>query len=225
MKIKKFTGKIIRVTDLSKTAKEVELALSEPLDFLAGSFVNVFMNINGEKVRRAYSISSSQHDREHITLTVRLSPDGVMTPLFWKKDMVGEVVELMGPLGLNTVDKMRSDKTFLFAFGVGAGVVKSIADYFTGNTTRNKQLTIFTGSRSEDEILYRDYFDNLAHKFPQVSVTHIISPNYIQNHISDLDFHNSDVYVCGQEVACNDLVAKVKTLNPSECRFFIEGFH
>ncbi|HAS80927.1 MAG: Oxidoreductase FAD/NAD(P)-binding domain protein [Candidatus Nomurabacteria bacterium GW2011_GWE1_32_28] len=233
MNIKKITGKINNVVDLSKTAKEISINLSEPIDFISGSFMNVFIDINGEKVRRAYSISSSSLENKNITFTIRLSPVGLLTPLFWKKDMIGEDIEMMGPLGLNTVDKMKQDKIYLFAFGVGAGVVKSIASYFF-NQKNIKSLTILTGSKSEDEILYKDYFNSLSLGSGNVFVDHIVSrtregstikKGYIQDYINEFDFNNSDVYVCGKEKACNDLVEKIKLMNPSDCNYFIEGFH
>jgi len=233
MSIKKLTGIIINVEDVSKTAKEVSIALSEPIHFIAGSFVNVFMYINGEKVRRAYSISSSPDAQSSIALTLRLSPSGVMTPLFWNKNMIGETVEIMGPLGLNTVDKMYHKKIYLCAFGVGAGVVKSIADYFS-HQKNIEHLTILTGSKSEDEILYKEYFDTLSQKSKNISVMHVVSKGsettavlkgYIQDHLQTFDFNNADVYVCGQEKACNDLVEKVTSMHPVDCQFFIEGFH
>ena len=170
---------------------------------------------------------------DKITLSIRLSPTGTMTPLFWQKDMTGETLELMGPLGLNTVDKMTQNKIYLFAFGVGVGVVKSIADYFA-NIRKVDHLTIYTGSRTEDEILYKEYFDNLAKSSDNISVKYIVSSpslesifskGYIQDYISDLDFNNADIYVCGQEKACNDLVSKAKSLEPYNCRYFVEGFH
>jgi NAD(P)H-flavin reductase len=232
MSIKRFKGEIIKVVDLSKTAKEIIIKLSEPIDFNSGSFVNIFMDVNGENLRRAYSISSSSINHDFITLTMRLSPSGIMTPFFWSKDMTGQTLELMGPMGFNTVDKMLKDKIYLFAFGVGVGVVKSISDYFTA-IKKVEHLTIFTGSRSEEEIIYKEYFDTLSNN-KNVSIKYIVSnPNagsniskgYIQDFIGDLDFNNSDVYVCGQEVACSDLIAKVKKMETKDCNFFIEAFH
>ena len=216
MNIKKITGKIIKISDLSKTAKEIMIDLSEPLEFNPGSFVNVFFDINGEKVRRAYSISSTSKNNKNITLSIRLSPNGAVTPIFWKKDMIGEQIELMGPLGLNTVDKMNQNKIYLFAFGIGVGVVKSIADYFT-ETKKVNNLTIISGSRCEEEILYNDYFKEISDKYKNVSFSNIVSRGdleskirvgYIQDFISDYD-----------------LVAKVTSLNHTNCKFFIEGFH
>lgn len=138
----------------------------------------------------------------------------------------------MGPLGLNTADKMQSDNIYLFGFGVGAGVVKSLADYFV-NKPHVTKLTIMTGSRNENDIIHFDYFTELAQN-KKVTVRYVISNptadniypvGYIQNHLSDFNFSDSDVYVCGQEVACQDLVETVKKSTPQNCNFFIEGFH
>ena len=111
--------------------------------------------------------------------------------------------------------------------------MKSLADYFA-NIKKVKSLIIYTGSKFEDEVLYKEYFDGLAKKSKNIKTKYIVSnPNeessfpkgYIQNYIDDLDFNNSDVYVCGQEVACHDLIEKVKSKNPTDCEFFVEAFH
>lgn len=233
MNIKKTFGTIKSVTNLSATAKEILIDLDTPLNFIAGGFVNVFMDIAGEKTRRAYSISSSDDEQQSISIAVRLSPEGKMSPLFWKNNLVGEKLELMGPLGLNTAEKMHHKKVYLFAFGIGAGVVKSLADHFS-NSDQAREIVIMTGSRSEEEILYKNYFDALATKNKNVKVAYIISkPNetsllqkgYIQDNIKGFDFNKSDVYVCGQEAACHELVQKIKDTDPADCDFFIEGFH
>ncbi len=233
MNIKKIQGTIIATTDLSDTAKEITIRLSEPLACIAGSFVNIFMIIDGQKVRRAYSITSIDTTQGTIAISVRHTLHGVMSPRFWDRDIIGTTVEIMGPLGLNTVDKMIRPKAFLFAFGIGAGVVKSIATHLSQQKNMSA-ITIMTGNRHKDDIIYKEYFDQLSHTLPFVSTTYISSKvdedspykkGYIQDHIDHLDFDHSDIYVCGQEIACNELVAEIKKKNPIDCDFFIEGFH
>ncbi len=233
MSIKKISGTITKIVDLSQTAKEVTIAPSNELHFIAGSFVNLFMDIDGKIVRRAYSISSSDRTHDTFTLSIRRSLQGTMTPLFWKKDQTGVTVELMGPLGINTADKMRSKNICLFAFGVGAGVVKSLLDHFAKSTNVSR-IIVMTGSRSVEEILYKDYFDRMAEKYAHIEVTYVVSQpelpdvfkkGYIQDHIKNINFNNADVYACGQEVACEALVAKIREGSPLNCHFFIEAFH
>jgi NAD(P)H-flavin reductase len=202
------------------------------MPFMAGSFVNLFIMKDGEKLRRAFSISSSEASTKEITLSIRHNPSGAVTPLFWQDDIVGTKVDLMGPLGLNTADKMQSGKILLFGFGIGAGVIKSLAEHFVHRPTTTN-LTIVTGNRSESELLHKDYLDTLATDNKNVTIKYVVSDQsqeiyplgYIQNHISEYDFNNADVYICGQTVACEALEKKIKNTNPYNCQFFVEDFH
>ncbi len=233
MPIKKIKGTITAVSDISSTAREVELTLSEPMLFIAGSFVNMFIENDGEVLRRAFSISSSEEETSQVRLSIRLNPGGGVTPLFWNDDIVGKDVEVMGPLGLNTADKMKSENIFLFGFGVGAGVIRSLAEHFV-RARDLTSLTIVTGSRTETEILHKDFFDALATKNKNVSVDYVLSKppadssykeGYIQQHLNGLDFNNAHVYVCGQEAACDELVGIIESQKPIDCEFMVEGFH
>ncbi len=230
--IKKIAATITAVKDTTLTARVVTLTLSEPLPFIAGAFVNIFITHEGTVLRRAFSISSSDTVNLTIDLTIRRSLNGTVSPLFWREDIVGTMVEVIGPLGLNTADKMHQSKVFLFGFGVGAGVVKSLAEHFLLDP-KCTTLTIMLGSRNEDEIVHQADFAELA-THPKIILRHSISNpgthntypvGYIQNNVADFDFSNSDVYVCGQEVACNALVDTIKKVNPQNCLYFIEGFH
>ncbi len=230
--IKKIDAVISKITDLTKTAKELKLTLSEPLPFIAGEFINIFLEHNGQEFRRAFSISSDDENNKEINLSIRLTLNGAVTPLFWQEDFTGCKVKVMGPLGLNTADKMFSNKIYLFGFGIGAGVVKALATHHLRNDNL-QSLTIITGNRSETEIVHQDYFDGLKND-GRVTVQYAISdsvPNslnlkgYIQDHLFGYDFNNADVYICGQVVACEALKAQVNEYQPVNCAFFVEAFH
>ena len=233
MNIKKTKGIVKGTEDLTPTARVIKIKLAESVDFVAGSFVNVFININSEKVRRAYSISSSDREQDMIEISVRLNTEGKMTPEFWKNDIVGSEIEIMGPLGLNTANKMNAPKKYLFGFGIGAGVIKSLSDNFL-NDPETKDIHLIFGHRNESEILYKEYFDDIRSN--NVSISYVVSnpdkelskgllEGYIQNHISEYDFNNSDIYICGQEKACDQLKELIEKTKPLGSNYFIEGFH
>lgn len=194
--------------------------------------MNLFVEHEGTMIRKAFSMSSSAAESASISLSIRLSPTGELTPILWKENYTGRRVKLMGPLGMNTADKMTSDHVFLFGFGVGAGVVKSLADSIARRPTL-ESLMIVTGNRSVDEILHKDYFDELAENNSKVRVSYVVSDKeqtsfpvgYIQDHVLDYAYNDADVYMCGQTVACVALEAAIKATNPRNCRFFIEDFH
>ncbi len=226
-------GTISHVSDLTTTAKEVTLTLEEALECPPGSFVNFFIPVGGTEVRRAYSVVSTDTTEKTLTLSIRHSLNGTVTPEFWKDDIVGRPIRIMGPMGLNTADKLSHPTVHLFAYGIGAGVIKAIADYSLANPHVTK-MTITTGSRNEGDIVYKTYFDAVVKNNPHVSVRYVISDpldasypfkGYVQDHIGDISFNDSDVYMCGQEKACNALLEKIKATNPQNISFFVEAFH
>lgn len=232
MNIKKINGTVTGITDLSATAKEVRITLAEPLEYVAGCFVNLFVEDNGELVRRAFSVSSDDSVPDSFTLSIRWLKNGRLSSLFWEKDMLGHPVEIMGPLGFNTADKIQHRRVFLAAFGIGVGVIKAVTEHLVREDNFD-ELTILTGSRDETDIMYKDFFDGLAARDARVRLRYIVTDTsseaypkgFIQDHIDDLDFNHAAVYVCGQEVACNALQAKVAEKNPEDCAFFVEAFH
>jgi NAD(P)H-flavin reductase len=230
MPIKQFKATITNTTDLTQSSKEIGLTLDENLEFLPGAFVNIFLELEGVKERRAYSISSSDTNSSKITLSVRKSIDGKISPMFWDPSIIGKELEIMGPLGMNTVDKITNKKVFLFSFGVGVSVVKSIAKYLLDNDLTDS-LIIYMGHRNEEEIIYKEFFDSIVNK---AEIKYILSKpiddefphkGYIQDFIGNLDFSNSSVYICGQDKACQELKEKIMSSNPDNVQFLIEGFH
>ncbi len=232
MTIKKLNATIERVRPLSPSAREFTLALSDDLEFLPGAFVNVFADIEGVRVRRAYSLSSVPDDPRRASISVRHSNNGVMSGFLWKDDIVGTTLEIQGPLGLNTVDKITKDKVFLFAFGIGVSVIKPLAEYLARDPKRT--LVIALSHRSEDELLYGDTFTELTERFPNVSVRTVFSrptddetmrTGYLYDHLDGYDFNNASVYICGQEAACKAMVETIMAERPVGCECFVEGFH
>lgn len=226
-------GAISNVTDLTKTAKEVIITLTNALLCPPGSFVNFFIELSGAPVRRAYSVVNASTEQRTITLSIRHSLNGMVTPEFWKDDIIGRKVRVMGPLGLNTANKLSHTTVHLFAYGIGAGVIKAIAEYSLKNPTVTT-VTITTGSRNEEDIVYKTYFDEIAKNNPHVTVKYVISDpldqsypfkGYVQDHLEGLSFDDSDIYMCGQEKACDALLEKIKATNPQNTSFFVEAFH
>lgn len=231
MTIHKSTATVTKLTDLSPTAREVTLTLSQPLGFVPGAFINIFIEKDGAVLRRAYSIASSDETQDEVTIAVRRVPGGAVGELFWDDTMLGKTFEIMGPLGLNTLDKMNQKRIFLCGFGIGAGVVKSLALSLRNDPSR-EAVTILTGSKTDDEVLFEDTFLRLAREDARFEFMSTVSRDpvthqkgHIQDHIGAYDFTDADVFICGQEAACNELAEKIKTTGAESARFFIEGFH
>ncbi len=232
MKIINTKAKIIAVKDLSPTSRELIISPETSIDFVPGMFVNIFIKHDGKMIRRAYSISSDPRQKERFSITTRLLPNGEMSPIFWADNIVGKEISVMGPMGFNTVEKIIKEKVFLFAFGIGASVIKSIA-HDLSEREDIKELYIMTGNRNESEMIYKDFFDSLFKENKKIKVRHVLSKpknheyeftGHIQDYIENLDFNNSSVYVCGSTKACESLKEKINSVKPNNFELIVEAF-
>ncbi len=229
----RISATIVSATDLSATAREVTLRPQKPIRFLAGSFVNLFLPTDGGVVRRAYSISSDPVQVETFTISVRRVPQGLGSTFFWQPDVVGKTVEVMGPLGRNTSDKLTHNRVFLFGFGIGVSVIKALAHYCV-NQPSIRQIVIMTGNRNEEEVLYRAEFEHLAATDRRVVFHPVLSnplnphttdrAGFIQQHVHNFDFTNSSIYLCGQPHACTALQDVIHAQGDAGADMFVESF-
>lgn len=231
--ITEHTGHITHTTDLSPTAKHVTITLDTPIACLPGSFINVCINVRGTETRRAFSVVTLSDDGLTLALAIRHTPTGVVTPLFWSDTIVGTRISVMGPMGQNTANKLTAPNLFCFGYGIGAGVIRAIT---ASAITRDDitSLIITTGSRNENDIIYKSYFDQIARGHAHISTRYVLSnpvtpmyphTGYVHQHINDYTFDNADVYMCGQVAACNALLEEIRKRNPVNAHFFVEAFH
>lgn len=232
MILKRLPARIDSITELSPTAREVHLTLPEPLGFLPGSFVNVFLGEGSERIRRAYSISSSDAVQNAITLSIRKGAPGGMSERFWEPNIRNTPLQIMGPLGLNTADRITNPRVFLFGFGIGVSVVKGLVEELLGRHDTT-EVTVMTGSRTEEEVLYKEFFESLERSDSRLRTRFVVSrPNdqtylwkgHIHDHIDDLDFSHATVYLCGKKSACESLQERIAAKTKTPVEFLVEAF-
>ncbi|KND49275.1 MAG: CDP-4-dehydro-6-deoxyglucose reductase [Parcubacteria bacterium C7867-008] len=226
------TAHIAAANDISPTAREVVLDLPEPLNFIPGAFVNVFMEIEGVRARRAYSISSDETIQDVITLTIRKGSLGGMSERFWDESITAIPVEIMGPLGLNTSDKISGTRVFLFGFGIGVSVIKGLLPHLLRRKNL-KEITVMIASRNEEEALYKEFFEEQLIHNPHLKLKMVLSqpfdPKYpykghLQDHINGLDFTDASIYICGSKVATESLRDAIENEGKKVGEFFLEAF-
>ena len=58
-KLHKFKSKILKTDYINKTTKHITISTPDDFDFYPGQFISIIITINGEELRRPYSIASS----------------------------------------------------------------------------------------------------------------------------------------------------------------------
>ena len=175
--------KIADVKVLSEDAKTFTLVPDEEMGtkslayFGAGKYLTIFETINNMPITRAYSISSSPKDslEGKYTLTIKLVEGGLMSRYIFDTWQVGTKVVASAPAGNFEYQPLRDAETVICLAG-GSGITpfvsmaNAIAD---GDEDFN--MVLLYGSRSYDNILFREELDALQSKCDKIKVVHVLS--------------------------------------------------
>ena len=175
--------KVTAVTELEKDCKcyrlepDVSRGTAACAYFAAGQYLTVFLNIEGMPINRAYSISSSPKEAVNgfYTLTIKYVEGGLASRYILDTWAVGTPVEVSALEGDFDYVPLR-DAPHVIAVAGGSGITpflsfaKAIAD-----GDEDFQMTLLYGSRTVDNILFREEFDKLAAATDKLKVVHVLS--------------------------------------------------
>jgi ferredoxin-NADP reductase len=141
----------------------------------AGQHVDVRLTApDGYQAQRSYSIASAPED-ERLVLTVDRLDDGEVSPYLTDVLMVGDKLELRGPIGGYFVWEAEDGGPLLLVGG-GSGVaplmamIRHRAAVGSGVPTR-----LLYSSRSYEEIIYRKELEDLAAQGGSLEVIHTLT--------------------------------------------------
>ncbi len=194
--------------------------------FKAGAYLSISLDVDGMKITRPYSISSSPREalEGRYVLTIKRVPGGIGSNYMLDNFKVGDEVELSAPLGEFVYLPIRDGRTVIGVAG-GSGITpfhsfaKAIVD---GDEDFN--LILLYGSRTEKDILFKDDFDELEKQSDQVRVVHVLSDEekagYEHGFVTadlikkyaPID-ENYSIFMCGPAGMYNFLDEQIKTLN------------
>lgn len=145
--------------------------------FKAGAYVSISLDVDGMKITRPYSISSSPKDALNgkYVLTIKRVPGGIGSNYMLDHLKIGDPVTLSGPLGEFVYLPVRDGKTVIGVAG-GSGITpfhsfaKAIAE---GDEDFN--LILLYGSRTEKDILFKEEFEDIEKSTAKVKVVHVLS--------------------------------------------------
>lgn len=145
--------------------------------FKAGSYLSVFLEVNGARLTRPYSISSSPREalEGKYVLTIKRVPGGVASNYMLDNWKVGDLVTVTGPLGEFVYLPIRDGQTVIGVAG-GSGITpfhsfaKAIVD-----GDEDFDLILLYGSRTEKDILFREDLDALEKASEKIKIVHVLS--------------------------------------------------
>ncbi len=141
----------------------------------AGQHVDVRLTApDGYTAQRSYSIASAPEDGR-LALTVDRLDDGEVSPYLTDELMVGDRLELRGPIGGYFVWEAKDGGPLLLVAG-GSGVVPLMAMIRHRAATGSDVPTrLLLSSRSHEEIIYREELERLAAGDDTLDVFHTLT--------------------------------------------------
>ncbi|CDF83104.1 Phenol hydroxylase P5 protein [Pseudomonas knackmussii B13] len=170
--VQDYRAVVSRVVELSPTIKGVHLKLDRPMAFQAGQYIN--LQLPGIEGTRAFSLANPPGRPDEVELHVRLVDGGAATGYIHRELQVGDAVELSGPYGQFFVRASQAGDLIFIAGGSGLSSPQSmILDLLAQGDTR--QITLFQGARTREELYNRELFEDLAARHANFSYVPALS--------------------------------------------------
>jgi glycine betaine catabolism B len=238
-----------RIVNETHDVKTFYFVAEPPLLFVyqPGQFVNLAIVIDGQRVIRPYSISSSPTRPHHLSITVKRvprpndqpdAPAGLVSNWLHDHLQVGDRVTLMGgPMGHFTCLPNLPPKLLLLSAGSGITPMMSMSRWVQ-DTLADCDVMFFHSARNREDLVFRAELEMMATQMPnfRLAVTLTQKPtNYpwmgLTGRISEAmlnliapDLSDRTVYVCGPNAFMKQAKAMLTAMNFPMANYHEESF-
>ncbi len=155
---------------------EIPESLKETFKYTQGQYLTLRFDLNGEEVRRSYSMCSSPVD-DHIAVTVKQVEGGKASTYITTRLQAGQEVEAMPPEGRFFTELDPGQRKDYYLFGAGSGITPLMSILRTIlECEPQSSVFLLYGNRNEESIIFRDQLEQLARRYSgQLIVEHILS--------------------------------------------------
>ncbi len=237
----------LKVADVERqTPDSVAIAFDVPDDlrdtfaFRPGQYLTLATTIDGEDIRRSYSICSAPGDR-FLRVGVKKVADGRFSRFVNDLLSVGDTIRVMPPEGRFTSLIGPRHDYLLIASGSGITPMLSIAATVLGHEPEST-VTLLYGNRSTETIMFREELDDLKDRhMRRFSLIHVLSRekqdvDLLNGRIDGervrllaerglIDPKGSDgVFLCGPGEMIDDVASALNAYGVDEDRIRFERF-
>jgi ring-1,2-phenylacetyl-CoA epoxidase subunit PaaE len=162
--------------DCVSVAFDIPEHLKPDFRFIQGQNITIKKILNGEELRRTYSICTSPYDHE---LRIAIKALAVGRFSSWANTSLkkGDSLEVMPPTGkFHTALNAAAKKNYL-AFAAGSGITPIISIIKTTlQTEPQSNFTLVYGNRNRKSIIFREELENLKNRYmDRFQLIHILS--------------------------------------------------
>ncbi|GIU16072.1 hybrid-cluster NAD(P)-dependent oxidoreductase [Shewanella sp. c952] len=207
--------------------------------FKPGQFLTLLLEINGEKIGRSYTISSSPSRPFSIVLTVKQIEGGKVSNYLANSLEVGHVVRALGPDGAFNLIDIEAEKYLFLSAGCGITPMYSMSRWLA-DTQISPDISFLHSAKSTEDLIFKQSLEQMADRSDQFKLNYLLealdngpcayvdaeagrlSADNLQRLVAD--FQSRTVFVCGPEPYMVAVKALLESLNFNMAQFNQESF-
>lgn len=207
--------KVVDIIDETHDAKTFRLAGDQPLLFSyhPGQFVTFILEIDGQEVKRSYSMSSSPSRPHLLEITIKRVPGGLVSNWFCDEVKLGQRLNIKGPSGKFSCFEYPSSKMLFIGAGSGITPIVSMSRWIS-DTAADVDIKLLASFKSPADIIFRKELETLSARSRRFDVAVTLTSDWLGTESwhgfrgrvrSDMlrmfvpDLDERDVFVCGPE--------------------------
>jgi ring-1,2-phenylacetyl-CoA epoxidase subunit PaaE len=241
----------LKVSDVTRETEEcVSIAFEIPdslkseYKYIQGQYLTIKLDVNGEEIRRSYSICSSPVLDKDLRVAIKRVKDGRGSNYLNEKVKPGDQLEVMTPMGNFYSQLSEANKKNYVLFAGGSGITPMLSIIKTTlHTEPGSKIVLFYGNRDEASVIFKKQFEELIAKHSdRLKVYHILekpsdpatsdllkglltpekTKALIENYIGAGD--NSEFFICGPSAMMDCVKNALHHLNIADKQIHIEYF-
>jgi ring-1,2-phenylacetyl-CoA epoxidase subunit PaaE len=156
---------------VKETDNAVTIIFDKPttnVTYKSGQFLTFILDIEGEKIRRSYSLCSSPYTDQDWAVSVKRVEGGKMSNWLIDKIQAGDVIEVMAPAGIFTYEPQAANATDLVLVGGGSGITPLISIIKTAlSQEQQSRVFLLYTNRNENSVIQQKELEKLQAAYPQ----------------------------------------------------------
>jgi ring-1,2-phenylacetyl-CoA epoxidase subunit PaaE len=155
---------------------DIPAALQAQYAFQQGQYLTIKTTINGEEVRRSYSLCSSPLDKEW-RVAIKKVDGGVFSTYANEVLKAGDTLDVMPPMGkfFTPIQSEQAKQYVCFAAGSGITPILSIIKTVLVAEPLSQVILVY-GNRSKASIIFKEQLEALKNKYMErFSLIHVLS--------------------------------------------------
>lgn len=211
-----YRARVQQIIDHTPTVRELVLRLTEPQEFVfkAGQFITLHVPNEPKPALRAYSIASTDAQKDGFRLLFKFIENGIASTYVWKLKGDEELL-FTGPFGRVFFQEPPTEQIVFLNTGTGLSQHYS---YLVSRKEKypNLKYRLLFGVRTEKDMYYQPELEALKKELPDFRYEFVLSrpsetwtgkKGYVQDFISEYDYQNTPTtfYLCGNSAMIKDV--------------------